>query len=142
MRIVNKHFSIGKPGILPINVTDTWRRIAEIEKGLLAKCLPELAKYFQAQHKRVFQFATATPNGAFNIFHLLHGIYTNIMSAQPNEDDPTIIVPLDLHNAFNMDSRQHILQHFAWACPFILNYDTLTPWNGWDLLWRHIWSHY
>ena len=45
------------------------------------------------------------------MFHVLHCIYTNIMSTQPNEQDPTIIVPLDLHDAFNMESRQHILQH-------------------------------
>ena len=40
-------------------------------KDCLPKCLPELTKYFQAQRKRVFQFPTATPNGALNIFHLL-----------------------------------------------------------------------
>ena len=50
------------------------------------------------------------PNGASNMFHVLYGIYTNIMSTQPNEQDPTIVVPLDLHNAFNMESRQQILQ--------------------------------
>ena len=49
------------------------------------------------------------------MFHLLHGIYTNIMSTQPNEQESTIIVPLDQQNALNMESRQHILQHFASA---------------------------
>ena len=129
-----------KPGIRPINVTDVWRRIAA--KGLLTNCLPELAKYFQTQHKRVFQFATATPNGASNMFHVLHGIYTSIISTQPNEQDPTIMVPLDLHNAFNMESRQHILQHFANACPIVLNNENSKAWHGWDILWKHIQAHY
>ena len=64
------------------------------------------------------------------MFHHLHGIYTNIMSTQ----DPTLIVPLDLHNAFNMESRQHILQRFASACPKLLSNENLTAWHGWDIL--------
>jgi len=72
------------------------------------------------------------------MFHVLHGIYTSIMSTQPNEQDPTIMVPLDLHNAFNMESRQHILQHFANACPIVLNNENSKAWHGWDILWKHI----
>ena len=87
--------------------------------------------WLQSQHKRVSQFATAKPNGASNIFHVLDGIYTNIISTQvtqPNEQDPTIIVPLDLHNAFSMEGRQHILQHFASACPIVLNNENSKAW--------------
>ena len=55
----------------------------------------------------------------------------NIISTQvtqPNEQDPTIIVPLDLHNAFSMEGRQHILQHFASACPIVLNNENSKAW--------------
>ena len=91
-----------KPGIWPIDVTDVWLCIAA--RGLLTNCLLELAKYFQTQHKLVFQFATATPNEVSNMFHLLHGIYTNVMSTQTQKQDPAIIVPLYLHNALNMET--------------------------------------
>ena len=78
------------------------------------------------------------------MFHVLHGIYTNIMSTQPNEQNPTIISPLDLHNAFNMESRQHILQHFASAChcPIVLTHENSNAWHGWDILYKHIRAHY
>ena len=68
---------------------------------------------------RVFQFAKAIQSSASNIFHLFHRLYTNALSADPNEHYSTIIVPLDLHNTFNMKSRQHIPQHFASACPMM-----------------------
>ena len=42
------------------------------------------------------------------MFHVLRGIYTNIMSTQPNEQDPTIIVPLDLDILW-----KHIQAHFG-----------------------------
>ena len=61
-----------KPGIRPVNFPDVWRRLAA--KGLLTHCLPELSDFFQKEHPRVFQFATACPNGAAKIFHLINSI--------------------------------------------------------------------
>jgi hypothetical protein len=51
-----------KPGIRPINITDSWRRIAA--KTLLTTCLPDFNKFFQQGHRRGFQFSTAIPDGA------------------------------------------------------------------------------
>ena len=39
-----------------------------------------------------------------------------------------------------MESRQHILQHFASACPTVLNNEKPTAWDG--VLWKSIPAHY
>ena len=88
---------------------------------------------------------TAAPNGAYNIFHVLHGIYTNIMSTPPNKQDLTIIVPLNLHNTFiAVQHGKHILQHFASACPTVLKDENSKASHEWDILrlWKHIQAHH
>ena len=103
-----------KPGIRPINVPDTWRRLAA--KGLLTHCLTDLNHFFQRGHPRVFQFGTACPDGAAKMFHLINAIAITFSSQQLQSSKPLIIANLDLRNAFNEESRQLIYDFFASGC--------------------------
>ena len=129
-----------KPGIRPINVTDTWRRIAA--KGLLLKFLREYEQFFRNSHPRVFQFATATPDGATFMYHLLKCITDDLARSNGFDDDPVVVVPLDLKNAYNEESRQHISNHMAAGCPIKLDSQNNKDWQGWDLLWPIFKAHY
>jgi hypothetical protein len=55
-----------------MNITDSWRRIAE--KARLTTCLSDFNSFFQKGHSRVFQFSTATPDGAATMFHIVNAL--------------------------------------------------------------------
>ena len=98
-----------KPGIRPINITDSWRRIAA--KSLLTTCLSDFNKLFQQWHPRVFQFSTATPDGAATMFHIINAIFHGNSASCPLHDF-LILLTLDIKNAFNTHSRQRIYDFF------------------------------
>ena len=130
-----------KPGIRPVNVPDVWRRLAA--KGLLTHCLPELGDFFQKEHPRVFQFATACPDGAAKMFHLINGIAITCSLQQTHSSERLIIANLDLRNAFNEESRQLIYDFFASGCHTPPSQEASHhTWKGWDILWRHFEAHY
>jgi hypothetical protein len=124
-----------KLGVRPINITDAWRRVAA--KALLSSCLPDFNTFFQQGHPRVFQFATATADGATTMFHLINAIWASTSQAQTNSDDAFIILTLDLKNAYNAKSRQRIYDFFAKSCPTSDHQHT-----GWNILWQHFVAHY
>jgi hypothetical protein len=59
-------------GIRPINITDSWRRIAA--KALLTTGLSNFNRLFQQGHQRVFQFSRATLDGAASMYHIINAI--------------------------------------------------------------------
>ena len=127
-----------KPGIRPINVTDAWRRIAA--KTLLSICLPDFKSFFQNSHPRVFQFSTATPDGAATMFHIINAIINSTTKSCMNQKDLFILLTLDIKNAFNTLSRQSIFDFYSKRCPST-NSEPNT-WSGWDILWKHFEAHY
>jgi hypothetical protein len=133
-----------KPGIRPINVTDAWRRIAA--KAILSTCLPNFKSFFQDSHPRVFQFSTATPDGAATMFHIINAIMDSTTKSCIDQNDLFIILTLDIKNAYNTLSRQSISDFFAKRCPNGPNDpDQMSDpqsWSGWDILWKHFEAHY
>lgn len=129
-----------KPGIRPINVTDTWRRIAT--KGLLQHCKTAYRTYFQDRHPRVFQYAAAQPDGATIMFQLIQCIVDSIRAGITAPLDPVEILAADARNAFNEESRQYIREFHARQCPIHLDNTDDTPDKNWDILWRYIQAHY
>jgi len=127
-----------KPGIRPINITDSWRRIAA--KTLLTTCLPDFNKFFQQGHPRVFQFSTATPDGAATMFHILNALFHGNSAPCANLDDLLILLTLDIKNAFNTHSRQRIYDFFSKSCSSTGQNEK--TWSGWDILWKHFAAHY
>jgi len=129
-----------KPGVRPINITDTWRRIAA--KGLLRECIPSYRKYFQEGHPRVFQFAAATPNGATVMYQIVRSIIASLADGNSEESDPVQIFSADVKNAFNEESRQHIRSFYAKGCPVQVDPNDPASSKTWDILWRYIQAHY
>ena len=129
-----------KPGVRPINITDTWRRIAA--KGLLRECMPSYRKYFQEDHPRVFQFAAATPNGATVMYQIVRSIIASQSDGNSEESDPVQIFCADVRNAFNEESRQHIRSFYAKGCPVPVDPNNPASHKTWDILWKYIQAHY
>jgi hypothetical protein len=105
----------------------------------LTTCLSDFNRFFQQGHPRVFQFSTATPDGAATMFHIINAIFHGNSASCPL-DDFLILLTLDIKNAFNTHSRQRIYDFFSKKCP------TTEPneqtWSGWDILWKHFAAHY
>ena len=136
-----------KPGIRPICISDTWRRLTA--KGLIKHCSRHIQAYFQEAHPTAIQFGGNTRDGATNMFHLLASINEAVSSSTDDavEQDPVTFIALDIKNAFNTLSRQHLIDFLATSCAD--HTDVPTPPGtdpnlpiGWDLLWRHIRGHY
>ena len=79
---ISKH---SKPGTRPINITDSWLRIAA--KALLITLLSDFNSFFQQGHSRGFQFSTATPNGAATMFHIVNEIFQSTSTSYPILED-------------------------------------------------------
>ena len=131
-----------KPGVRPICVTDCWRRLAG--RGLLQTCFSHLQQYFQGSHPRVFQFASGTPNGPSNMYHLLAALSTELETTATNRDvqDPPAILAIDIKNAFNTLNRNYWLQLLSRGCAHYVKDVNSQNSFGWDLLWPHITAHY
>ena len=139
-----------KPGIRPICIGDTWRRL--VAKGFNSRCQAAFHSYFQRAHPRALQFAGNTPNGATNMFHLLSSIAEAAVRDANPPDDPVAILALDAKNAFNSLSRQSLLDLLQKGCESTsdvaaaaaqaaMGPNSMEP-VGWDLLWGHIIAHY
>ena len=140
--LLSKH---PKPGIRPICISDTWRRL--VAKGLHKVCSKHLQQYFQHAHPRAIQFGGNTHNGATNMFHLLASCARSVQIADEVQQDPVVLIALDITNAFNSLSRQSLLDFLAAGCETHVSLgpeperDLNHP-IGWDILWRHIKAHY
>ena len=61
-----------KPGITPICMGDTWRRL--VAKGLHGHTKTQLYAYFQTRHERALEVGGSMQNGASRMFHTIAAI--------------------------------------------------------------------
>ena len=106
--------SQGKPmDVIPIAVGETLRR-------LVSKCLCTLTKMKAAAYFEPFQCGVSCPSGSERIVHSLRQCIEDHW-----KDKDFITCMLDLRNAFNIVSRQAILEECANHFPELL------PWVSW-----------
>ena len=110
------------PDIRPIAVGETLRR-------LVGKCLCQITKGKASDYFSPHQFGVACPSGAEKI---VHGLRSCIEEHQ-NEQD-FVVMKIDLRNAFNLVSRQALLDECSAHFPELLQ------WAAWcygqhPLLW-------
>ena len=137
-----------KPGIRPICISDTWRRIAA--KGLGAIANEHFQVFFQETQHNALQFGGNTFNGATNMVHLFSAIAESVSDLQldPNipRPDPIVIMALDSANAFNTLTREQLeLVLQQGTTHFVKLPGERQEQNkpvGWDILWQHIQAHY
>ena len=82
-----------KPGIRPICISDTWRRLTA--KGLLTECQRAFTEYFQDTHPTAIQFGGAVKDGAANMFHTVQALQAAAEeknTAQNAESDPIVTI--------------------------------------------------
>ena len=107
----------GKPGlppdIRPIAVGEALRR-------LTGKCLCAVLKSKASEFFAPFQFGVACPAGAEKVIHgLRHCIEEHW------EEEDFVVLKIDMCNAFNLVSRQALLDECAFHFPDLL------PWASW-----------
>jgi hypothetical protein len=69
-----------KPGIRPICISDTWRRLAAT--GLGTTAYEHFQVFFQESQSNALQFGGNTCNGATNMFHLLSSVAESVSDLQ------------------------------------------------------------
>ncbi|KAL5477904.1 hypothetical protein EMCRGX_G024759 [Ephydatia muelleri] len=108
---LSKNKSNCPPDVRPIAVGEVLRR-------LTSKCVCHLIKHKAAEFFHSFQFGVACPRGAEIILHSLRCCFDDHWA-----DNNFVVLKVDMTNAFNLVSRQAVLdecaQHFpellAWA---------------------------
>ena len=102
-----------KPGARPICIPDATRRLIHKAQDQVSK--KQLVHFFESEYPNAIQVANGTKGGAeikHNLIQmLLHG---DMAPAPPGDDsepvdDPTVIISIDLTNAFNEIDRQAII---------------------------------
>eukprot|EP00731_Ephydatia_muelleri_P001362 Em0001g1362a len=111
------------PDVRPIAVGEALRR-------LTGKCLCSLIKYNASEFFQPLQFGVACASGSEKVVHGLRACMDKHW-----EDDDFAVVKVDMRNAFNLVSRQVILDECA------LHFPELLPWATWcyaahPLLWH------
>ena len=111
------------PDVRPIAVGEALRRLTE-------KCLCSLIKYKASEFFQPLQFGVACASGSEKVVHGLRACMDKHW-----EDDDFAVVKVDMRNAFNLVSRQVILDECA------LHFPDLLPWATWcyaahPLLWH------
>ena len=111
------------PDVRPIAVGEALRR-------LTGKCLCSLIKYKASEFFQSLQFGVACASGSEKVVHGLRACMDKHW-----EDDDFAVVKVDMRNAFNLVSRQAILDECA------LHFPELLPWATWcyaahPLLWH------
>ena len=86
----------------PICIGNAWRRL--LAKGLLARQHVALESYFLDHHPRVLQFCCGHANGATKLIQLLRTVH----DSASRFDSDQVILSLDIKNAFNTISREHL----------------------------------
>ncbi|KAL5492004.1 hypothetical protein EMCRGX_G017390 [Ephydatia muelleri] len=111
------------PDIRPIAVGEALKR-------LTGKCLCSLIKYKASEFCQPLQFGVACASGSEKVVHGLRACVDKHW-----KDDDFAVVKVDMRNAFNLVSRQVILDECA------LHFPELLPWATWcyaahPLLWH------
>ena len=117
-------------GVRPIAVGEILRR-------LTAKCLMEAVRDDARQHFAPVQLGAAIPGGAEAAVHTARAWYDR-NKGQPGK----VLVKLDFKNAFNLVSRQAVLDAAAARFPALLEVHTCFPQVGSSkaTLWGHCFS--
>eukprot|EP00731_Ephydatia_muelleri_P000193 Em0001g193a len=116
----------GRPlDIRPIVVGEALRR-------LTGKCLCIITKPKASDFFTPFQYGVACPAGAEKV---IHGVRSSIQEHW--KDDKFTVCKVDMSNAFNLVSRQALLEECA------VHFTELLPWVGWcygshPTLWHHL----
>ena len=142
-----------KPGIRPICMGDTWRRL--VAKGLHYHTKTQLDAYFQTRHGRALQFGGSMQNGVSRMFHTIAAIAEenklpggDVSQRQQLDANPIAIVCLDVSNAFNCLLREVLFEFLSKGCKAHLqgqsqpDVSTQPECEGWDLLWNIVQAHY
>ena len=123
-----------KPGIRPICISDTWRRLTA--KGLLTQCQGAFSTFFQDSNPTAIQFGGAVKDGAANMLHLLQA-FREAAECRNKEEaaeiDPIVILTLDIKNAFNTLLRASMHK-------VLMEQPALRA--IWPIIWGHIQAHY
>ena len=137
-----------KPGVRPICMGDTWRRL--VAKGLHEGTKMQLDDFFQTKHGRALQFG-GSKHGASRMFHTIAAIAEKnkclgVDASQRQVDsDPIAIVGLDVSNAFNSLRREVLFEFLSKGCKAHLQgqqLDEASQSEGWDILWNIVQAHY
>ena len=104
--------------------------VGEVLRRLTGKCLCTLTKHKATEFFQPLQFGVACPSGTEKV---IHGLRTCI--EEHWEDDDFAVVKVDMRNAFNLVSRQALLDECA------IHFPELLPWASWcygshPLLWH------
>ena len=137
-----------KPGIRPICMGDTWRRL--VAKGLHDCTKFQLDSYFQKKHGRALQFG-GSKHGATRMFHTIAAIADENKRVDDGQQehlvdpDPVAILGLDVTNAFNCLKREALFDFLRKGCRAHLDGQLegdMAQSEGWDLLWNLVQAHY
>ena len=102
-----------KPGVRPICMGDTWRRL--VAKGLHEGTKMQLDAFFQAKHGRALQFG-GSKHGASRMFHTIAAIAEKnkclgVDASQRQVDsDPIAIVGLDVSKRFQQPTEGSVVR--------------------------------
>ena len=104
--------------------------VGEVLRRLTGKCLCSLTKHKATEFFQPLQFGVACPAGTEKVIHGLRAC----MEGHWNDDD-FAVVKVDMRNAFNLVSRQALLDECA------VHFPELFPWAFWcygshPLLWH------
>ena len=83
------------------------------------------------------EFRDAPPKPQSHLYLVEELAATNYL-----DDDPFVMISLDIKNAYNTENRQHIHNHMAAGCPINLDSQNNKTWQGWDVLWPIFKAHY
>jgi hypothetical protein len=104
-----------KPGARPIVIGDAFRRL--IHKAMDQVTKKAMTNFFESQYSNAIQMANGTKGGAEIKFNLIQMLLRGDMAPNPPddpenqalEDDPTVVVSIDITNAFNEIDRQALV---------------------------------
>ena len=104
--------------------------MGKVLRRLTGKCLCTLTKHKATEFFQPLQFGVACPSGTEKV---IHGLRTCL--EEHWEDDDFAVVKVDMRNAFNLVSRQALLDECA------IHFPELLPWASWccgshPLLWH------
>ena len=104
-----------KPGARPIVIGDAIRRL--IHKSMDQVSKKAMTNFFESQYSNAIQMANGTKGGAEIKFNIIQMLLRGDMAPdppddpenQPLEDDPIVVVSIDITNAFNEIDRQALV---------------------------------
>ena len=94
--------------------------VGEALRRLVGKCLCQITKWKASEYFSPYQFGVACPTGAEKIVHGLQ----NCVEEHWNKQD-FVVMKVDLHNVFNLVSRQPLLDECS------IHFPEFLQWAAW-----------